>query len=670
MMMKDKRTKILWIGLVIPGWLWLVFLAVQDILAIRQVTGSLKVELVLFGVLGLASGAAAWFLMKLAGTRLLRPVDWLQARAGWTGYWIEVVALAVATIIFLVFTGYGKVTFETNLRWVLFLGIAFGVACLQPCRIEAGFHWPAYLGGMAVYGSLLAFGGELKDVTAYPFQLYWSEGNRFWDYSILYGRRLYLYPVDQAISAFIDPGRQSLWGLPFLFGTPTIFQMRLWSVLVFTVPYMVLGWFVFRPRKGKGPWYSWVILGLWSFLFLNQGPIYTPLVLAAILVVGGRKLPFWLNLVLVALAGYYAQMSRYTWMFAPAIWAGVSAFLEGGPRTGEVRATGRRWLRAIALAAAGLLGGVLLPQAGTLLQSLQQAAQGGSPASADGGLASAVSRQPLLWERLLPNPTNPQGILIGLAFAVGPLLGLVLYWFFSRRSGMDAWQKLALTGGLIAFLAVGLVASVKIGGGNNLHNLDMFLIGLLIAAGSAWESGASRWLTGGEQRPLWMVAALALLVLYPIQQVMVSIEPYEAKDPQKVSAALEMVRDRVKAARDCGEVLFIDNRQLLTFGYINGVPLIPEYEKKLMMDQAMSENAAYFEPFYRDIAKQRFALIVSEPLQTGYQGEGYQFGNENDAWVKWISRPVLDRYTPLNTSKLVGVQLLVPKEGTCRGLSK
>ncbi|MBC7778170.1 MAG: hypothetical protein H7246_22245, partial [Phycisphaerae bacterium] len=103
-------------------------------------------------------------------------------------------------------------------------------------------------------------------------------------------------------------------------------------------------------------------------------------------------------------------------------------------------------------------------------------------------------------------------------------------------------------------------------------------------------------------------------------------------------------------------------RQLLTFGYIKGIPLIPEYDKKVLINQAMSEDAQYFQSFYHDLESQRFSLIISNPLHMRIQTDTDDFGEENNAWVKWISSPVLCYYEPLITLKKVTVQLLVPRE--------
>jgi hypothetical protein len=126
--------------------------------------------------------------------------------------------------------------------------------------------------------------------------------------------------------------------------------------------------------------------------------------------------------------------------------------------------------------------------------------------------------------------------------------------------------------------------------------------------------------------------------------------------------AIQTIQTEVDKAKQQGEVLFIDQRQLLTFGYIKDVPFVPDYEKKLLMNQALASDAAYFQKFYEDLAAQRFSLVISEPLRTPAQDSSFQFGEENNAWVKWVSIPLLCYYEELDTLKTVKVQLLTPME--------
>jgi hypothetical protein len=112
-----------------------------------------------------------------------------------------------------------------------------------------------------------------------------------------------------------------------------------------------------------------------------------------------------------------------------------------------------------------------------------------------------------------------------------------------------------------------------------------------------------------------------------------------------------------------GKVLFITERQLLTFHTLEGVPLEPDYEKVFLMEMGMSNNSPYLTTLYDYLHNQRFALIISEPMTIQYQGRTHQFGEENDAWVTRVAEPVLCYYQPQTTFNEVAVQILVPRQG-------
>ena len=87
-----------------------------------------------------------------------------------------------------------------------------------------------------------------------------------------------------------------------------------------------------------------------------------------------------------------------------------------------------------------------------------------------------------------------------------------------------------------------------------------------------------------------------------------------------------------------------------------------EYEKTYLMDQAMAANEAFFAAYYRDLAHQRFALIISEPLEACGQTTEEGFAFENNAWVQWVVLPTLQYYRPLATFGAAGVQILIPRD--------
>lgn len=610
----------------------------------------------------------AWLVWQPEKTKgLARRIIDLRKRFAWLA-WAGVVLVILIPLLVLQHTSLSG-AFGYSARLILTLGIGMTVALLSEHHAQKLLQASTLIVSWLVVAAVFSFAQALASVSTYPFSLTWSEGNRIWDYSALFGHRFYNYPADKPIFAYLDLGRQSLWGLPFLFARVPIWAMRLWNALLSTLPYAILGWVAFkRLRKEetiKSGW-LWFLGGLWAFLFLNQGPIHTPLVLSAILVAFAWRRPLWLAVPLVIVAGYYAQATRFTWIFAPAVWAAMLIFSDV-PQNGKPY---RRWVDTIIVFVAGLVGSVLLPQwlpltklMGSLVgeTSVDVPTTGGGGEILDlAGLMDQVGRQPLLWERLLPNPTYAPGILLGAALATIPLILFLVYLVKAEFWKLDLLGKLAILLPAGGFLLVGLVVSVKIGGGGDLHNLDMFLITLLFAAALAWIAGGYKALIHINSQPTWTRGLWIFMVILFAQQAMVDSTPVRIPAAPKVKAALEYIQQMVGNTQ--GEILFLDQRQLLTFGDVVPVPLVVDYEKKYLMDQAMSENATYFADFHRDLARQRFAVIISEPLKVVYKGQEYHFGDENDAWVKWVSEPILCYYEPSMTFKEVRVQVLVPRE--------
>ena len=260
------------------------------------------------------------------------------------------------------------------------------------------------------------------------------------------------------------------------------------------------------------------------------------------------------------------------------------------------------------------------------------------------------------------------------------MLVIALTWIkYGRRIRLQAF---AIGSCLLAFLIVGLVVSTKIGGGGDLHNLDMFLVGLLLTSAFLWHAAGESLFDGQDILPRWLAGFTVLGLLLPVSGALMSLHPISfasdadwisvlvgadrprdlgsLPDQRTIETSLRQIRAAVAEA--AVPVLFMDQRQLLTFGYVPVVVLVPDYEKKRVMDEALSGNATYFEAFYQDLANRRFGLIVSSPLRTPIKDSQYGFGEENNAWVDWVARPLLCYYQELDTLNEVKVELLVPRE--------
>ena len=627
---------------------------------------------------------------SLDADAFLKPVVELRGRMGFAR-WLVALVIMVLPIWLLQYTSWGVVVGKTNMRLLIWsLTIAFLAFFIETDNVRT-WTWSGILAAFFISAVGFSLSVPLKNVTAYPFSLGWSEGNRMWDYSLLFGSSLYDYSSDNPPVAYLDLGRQLSGGLPFLFGEVTIVQERLWLGIMTIVPYVVLGWIAFC-LPGSGSKLLPFLAGLWAWMFLNQGPIHAPLLWCAVLVALAWDRSLWLGIPLVAISAYFATISRSTWVFAPAMW---SVMLElGSGHLEQFRLPTRSWWRAVALGLAGLAGGPFSPtliSVGEWLRSLTQGdmAVNGAPSISPGtvtvsSVTSAVTDQPLLWYRLFPNATYGNGILLGLLIAVLPVIITLVYLYLSRTWVLNRWQRLVIILPLTAFLVVGLIVSTKIGGGGDLHNMDMFLIGMMFSAALAWRGGGAKWLGTIEESPQWMRIVFLLMIAIAGFNPLMNMHPIslaqdaewlatltDVENPKAlgslpsddmIRSTLDMVREYVKEAQTHGEVLFMDQRQLLTFGYIQDVRLVPEYEKKLLMDKALSSDAPYFGPFYRDLAAHRFSLIISDPLRAPIKDSDYQFGEENNAWVRWVSLPVLCYYEPMKTIPEFRLQLLIPTQ--------
>ncbi len=486
---------------------------------------------------------------------------------------------------------------------------------------------------------LFMLAGYFSRSVNYPFSLTWSEGNRLYDYSLTFGKDLYKTQGELSIPYFA-PGRYGLWGVIFLIKNAPIALHRLWDALLWTLPPLLFGLVV---AKNIRPWRDRLGWAVWVALFIDQGPVYAPILFAAIPTLIPDRPTLWKRAIPVGLASLYAGISRWTWSIAPGAWAGLVDFFRFYPtRTGN-------WFRRIwPVLVIGLVGS--LPG---LVANL--------PRWLDLQESTFSLSQPLLFYRLFPNSTNSNGILLSMVINFGTVMVLLCWLVLSKKWRLDAWQILAGSLVCIGSLVAGLIASIKIGGGNNLHNMDMFIISIIILVGLFIESHPQ---FSFRSNPGWIQLVILMAFIIPVWNA--TIQPYILKLPEEaiVREALQVIQKEVDRTK--GEILFIDQRQLLTFGTLRGIELVSEYEKKFLMDQAMAGNRDFFRQFYEDLEQKRFSLIISEPLFLKEKLTNESFSEENNAWTLWVSKPLLCYFQPRFHPKLseFNIKLLFPRKNT------
>ncbi|MBL8101540.1 MAG: hypothetical protein JNM02_03340 [Anaerolineales bacterium] len=385
----------------------------------------------------------------------------------------------------------------------------------------------------------------------------------------------------------------------------------------------------------------------WAFLYFLQGAVYYHLQVCVILVLAGVSVKNpGRSLLFMSLASIWAGISRVNWFPVPAM-LGIAVYVL------ETQIAGKGWRYWIHPFLMGVIG------LGTALaaQFIYIEISGNADARAFGSSFTSD----LLWNRLFPNSTFSLGILPGILIVSAPL-GIALYQMLNGRlAKLHPLRSLVLLALVLVLFFGGLVVSTKIGGGGDLHNMDAFLVMLALIATSFF---AGRVVGDDEPSPSWgnvQWGVAALLV--PLGFALPQIGFFNSYNHIKAEKDIQRLQQVISQAVDSGgEVLFITERQLLTFGELKNIPLIPEYEQVELMEMAMSGNREYLEQYYSDLDNRRFALIIAEEQKYNPRNNG-SFVEEDNAWVRYIGAPLLCAYKPAENLLSNNIQIFVPRPG-------
>jgi hypothetical protein len=157
----------------------------------------------------------------------------------------------------------------------------------------------------------------------------------------------------------------------------------------------------------------------------------------------------------------------------------------------------------------------------------------------------------------------------------------------------------------------------------------------------------------------WPITVAALLVPLGFALPQIGFLPhYDTVKAEKDVQLLQQVSSDV--VKNGGQVLFVTERQLLTFDIVKNIPLVPEYEQIELMEMAMSGNREYLEKYCADLKDHRFAIIIAEDQKFVTHEEG-AFAEEDVAWVKYVGAPLLCAYKPTATLLSTNIEIFIPR---------
>ena len=483
-------------------------------------------------------------------------------------------------------------------------------------------------------------------ITSYPFAMGWSETSRYYYPSLFVAEHVYGKDYPWPI---LHPTLHLLLAPPYLFDASLWFH-RFWQV---AIRYILLAAIVpplLTRLKIQDQSTRWLV-GMWMFLFLFMGPVYFHLAVPVIIVlIGFSSQDERRSWAAVILASIWCGWSRVNWYPMPGMIAAVLYLME-------VPVAGKKIWRYLSKPALWFVVGTLVA---FLSQRVYIALSGIS--STDLFYTSLTSD--LLWDRLWPNPSYSLGILPGALLASLP--SWLAMWILVRARLTD-WHPIRLIfifAALLVLFVGGIVVSLKIGGGANLHNMDAYLSLLLIVLAylvfARYKSES-----GEDVKPVllpWFVAVLLMLMpVWAWTQFNLGIRTYDAERTQSVLTELQRRVDDVNAQG--GEILFITQRQLISMHMLQGVTLVPEYEREDLMEMAMGNNVLYLDQFGDDMENQRFALIVVDPLNYKIMAADRSFAEENNVWVRRVMKRILCNYREEVVFSEDEIALYVPQEG-------
>jgi hypothetical protein len=217
----------------------------------------------------------------------------------------------------------------------------------------------------------------------------------------------------------------------------------------------------------------------------------------------------------------------------------------------------------------------------------------------------------------------------------------------------------------LVFSLGGILVSVKIGGGADLHNLDAFLIFWVIITTNIILSRYKLEINKVENKMKFYYGLLFLIFIIPIMITMQNdvVWKLQESDTQLNDIkGIQEIMNHVSGRSGSKPVLYITERHLIPFGYIKNVDLEVEYEKVFLMEMVMSNNQSYLGEFHQKLENHEFSAIITDSLSPVIKDQNSPFWVENNLWVDKVIYPILNNYMLINTFQNNTINLLIPKD--------
>lgn len=477
-----------------------------------------------------------------------------------------------------------------------------------------------------------------------PLSSSWSEGSFLINASRFNSQKIYGYNLGLQGQML---ARGLIQAVPFFISAQLpIWIHRLWLATLISFMPLIASLLLVRYLKIQSP-NRIFITGLF-YLFFLQGPFYFHFYIIPLLIILTDSDNIWKNIAFIILGSIIGGLERIQWFPLAGSISAILYILKTKQNSNFIKYSWKPLLYIVL---------------GSLTAFITQYVVGHFLINNNAG-SFFYFNEALLWNRLIPNVDLFLGVYPLLFFVTLGLTAYLLNLFISSIKILSKSRIFLISIILIAFLLGGLIVSSKIGGGNNLHNLDGFLFLIVFICGYSqykrisFDGESIR----GEGNPQWIQNIIvctplvfAIIFVYPkIIEFKFDIRN-DITSVQNLSSEINLI------SKNRNQIIFISEGQLITFHYINDVILHPEYDSLYMQEMAMAKNQTYLSNFYSSLENHKFPIIVIGGVSSFIKDNSYSLSEENNNWVENIINPINKYYKIGYTDKFGNYLLLVPR---------
>lgn len=471
------------------------------------------------------------------------------------------------------------------------------------------------LGAQLIYLGILKF----SFVRRSPGPNYDSEFSQIYEAAGFFSQKIFGQHIPLPM---LDPLRSFMQSLIFLLDERSLLRFRAWEFLLWAIAVGFSTWSISRYCK-KNFGTDGLLVFLFIAVFLQQGPVYPHVLMISglfFLTFDLQKMRQSLGAVIIC--SVLAGLSRVNWFLFPGLMAVLLLCLDAIKDRRRISAASLR------LAVYWVVAGLTT----SLATSIVYLRLTHNPIP----YLSSNFNYPFLPMRLLPNEIYSLGIFLGTG--VVTFIGLLLLLQVTINKIKETTLAYLMIWAILIFLAgLGVIISMRIGGTFNLHNMDLFLLFLLvsiIALRQDFFRMSSISLSGAYKQ------AFLLLVIVPI--IYTAVFARGAKPTTFEYPDLEQLQTRITVAERTGKpVLMINYRHLLVFGDLRVNELVTDYEKMVLMEMSMARVKPYLKNFEEAMMEKDYSMVITTGrYYTHFEQKDNILAPEENSWSDYVVLPM------------------------------